>query len=187
MDRSNPYETAFAGYLRQHQLDFLPIDESRRSELDATTVKSPDFMVMPGGKRRLLVDVKGRRFPGGTRQRPRRVWENWSTLDDVDGLIRWEANLHPHGIGLLVFVYQFQPGYTLPALTPDHFAWGDREYLVRAVPVEVYRTLMRQRSPRWRTVDLAGADYQEVVRPFRDFLTPSLTEDSWDPWELETV
>ena len=38
---------------------------------------------------RLLIDVKGRRFPMGPEHKPRRVWECWSTREDVDGLESW--------------------------------------------------------------------------------------------------
>src|SRR5437868_5004877 len=75
MDRSNHYEAAFEGYLQWHRLCYVAVDETRRAMLGDLRVKSLDFIVHGPGGARLLVDVKGRRFPTGPGQRPRRVWE----------------------------------------------------------------------------------------------------------------
>src|SRR5579872_4548498 len=102
MDRSNHYEAAFEAYLQWHRLCYVGVDETRRAFLGDKPVKNLDFIVLTGAGARLLVDVKGRRFPGGTAGRERRVWECWSTLDDVSGLERW-AELFGAGYrGLLV-------------------------------------------------------------------------------------
>ena len=91
MDRSNHYEAAFEAYLRERRLCYIAVDESRRSLLDEGPVKSLDFIVYGDDTARLLVDVKGRKFPGGTDEKPRRVWQCWAERDDVDGLERWSA------------------------------------------------------------------------------------------------
>ena len=99
MDRSNHYEAAFEAYLQWHRLGYVAVDETRRSLLGDKRVKSLDFVVFGDDGARLVVDVKGRRFPGGKPEKPRRVWECWSTRDDVDGLERWAA-LRPRLPGL---------------------------------------------------------------------------------------
>ena len=58
--------------------------------------------------------MKGRRFPCGPPERPRRVWECWSTRDDVDGLERWAGLSGPGYRGLLVFAYHVLPSVDLP-------------------------------------------------------------------------
>ena len=73
MDRANHYEAAFEAYLQWHRLCYVAVDETRRSMLGEERVKSLDFIVHGDGGSRLLVDVKGRRFPGGTAERPRNV------------------------------------------------------------------------------------------------------------------
>ena len=65
MDRSNHYEAAFEAYLQWHRLCYVAVDETRRAMLGETRVKSLDFIVYGPHGARLLVDVKGRRFPGG--------------------------------------------------------------------------------------------------------------------------
>jgi hypothetical protein len=67
MDRDNHYEAAFEAYLRDARLGYTAVDESRRTSLDDEPVKSLDFIVYGGGDSKLLVDVKGRKFPGGKR------------------------------------------------------------------------------------------------------------------------
>ncbi len=204
MDRSNHYETAFEAYLQWHRLCYVAVDETRRPMLGDTPVKSLDFIVFGESGSRLVVDVKGRRFPGGSPSKPRRVWECWSTRDDIDGLQRWVDLWGPGYRGLLVFSYHILPSVELPADTEDLWTWRGKRYLLRAVEVNEYRAQMRVRSPKWGTVSLPGAAYRELVQPLSRFLHLPATnalheyeyqEPSWDdsdspreyednPWQL---
>ncbi|HVK13708.1 MAG TPA: HYExAFE family protein [Gemmataceae bacterium] len=170
MDRSNHYEAAFEAFLRDRRVGFVPVDEAKRTLLGDADVKSLDFIVVDSA--RLVVDVKGRRFPGGTADSPRKVWQNWSTEEDVAGLSRWATHFGPDFRGVLAFVYHLESGFGVPAGTPDLFEFRDRAYLMRAVDADEYRVSMRRRSPRWGTVHLATADFRRLVRPFSHFLTP---------------
>lgn len=169
MDRSNHYEAAFEAYLQWHRLCYVAVDETRRAMLGETPVKNLDFVVYGDNGARLVVDVKGRRFPSVSRGRPRRVWECWSTSDDIDGLGRWAELFGPDYRGLLVFAYQLRPEVQLPGDTEDLWTWRGRRYLFRAIPVAEYRRDMRVRSPRWGTVDLSRDAFRELVRPLHDF------------------
>ena len=169
MDRSNHYEAAFEAYLQWHRLCYVAVDETRRAWLGDQRVKNLDFIVHGEAGSRLLVDVKGRRFPTGAAGRQRRVWECWSTRDDVDGLGRWAELFGPDYVALLVFAYRVLPSVSLPDDTDDLWTWRGRRYLLRAVPINDYRQHMRVRSPRWGTVSLPGAVFRELVRPFHHF------------------
>jgi hypothetical protein len=169
MDRSNHYEAAFEAYLQWHRHCYVAVDETRRAMLGDLRVKNLDFIVYGVEGARLLVDVKGRRFPTGSRERPRRVWECWSTQDDLIGLERWAELFGPGYEGVLVFVYHIQPAVTLPDDTEDLWTWRGRRYLLRAVSAAAYRLHMHVRSPRWWTVSLPGAVYRELVQPFHSF------------------
>jgi hypothetical protein len=169
MDRSNHYEAAFEAYLQWHRLGYVAVDETRRSQLGDMRVKSLDFIVYGGAGARLLVDVKGRRFPTGSAEKQRRVWECWSTRDDIDGLGCWTELFGPGYLGLLVFAYQVLPVVTLAEGTEDLWTWRGRRYLLRAIPADEYRRYMRVRSPKWGTVALPGEKYRELVRPFHHF------------------
>jgi hypothetical protein len=169
MDRSNHYEAAFEAYLQWHRLSYVGVDENRRAFLGDRPVKNLDFIVLSQGGARLLIDVKGRRFPGGPAGRERRVWECWSTQDDITGLGSWIELFGPGYVGLLVFMYQLAPSVSIALETADLWTWRGKRYLLRAVPVTDYRRHMRVRSPRWGTVDIPGAVFRELVRPFHFF------------------
>ncbi|MCA9268536.1 MAG: HYExAFE family protein, partial [Planctomycetales bacterium] len=114
--RHNHYEAAFEALLQTSRVPYVAVDEARRSQMGggatgvgATggTLKSLDFIVSPvSAPQRLLVDVKGRRFAGqglgrGSGQR----WKNWSTVDDVESLARWQSLFGTGFVPLLVFAY----------------------------------------------------------------------------------
>jgi hypothetical protein len=167
MDRSNPYESAFEAYLKANGLCYVGVDETRRACLGDTLVKNLDFIVLGVTGARLLVDVKGRQFPGGPAERPRYTWESWSTQEDIDGLGSWTRLFGLDYIALFVFMYRVMPTVTLDAATPDVWRFRDEQYLLRAVSLEEYVQHMRVRSPKWGTVDLPGGMFRTLARPFR--------------------
>ena len=155
----------------------MAVDETRRALLGDSPVKSLDFLVFGRDGARLVIDVKGRRFPAGPPKRPRRVWESWSFQEDVDGLERWSGLAGPGFRGLLVFAYHLHPSVDLSDDTPDLHVCRGRRYLFRAVDVDDYRRHMRVRSPRWRTVCLSRDNFRAVVRPLRDFTLTKVVEE----------
>jgi hypothetical protein len=169
MDRSNHYEAAFEAYLRWQRLGHVAVDETRRSQFGDVRVKSLDFIVYGNGGARLLVDVKGRRFPSGGTGRPRRVWECWCTRDDIGGLEQWAELFGPGYRGLLVFAYQLLADVPLPEGAADLWTWRGRRYLFLAIAADDYRAQMRVRSPKWQTVWLSTGVYRDLVRPFHHF------------------
>ena len=179
MDRSNHYEAAFEAYLQWHRLCYVAVDETRRAQLGDIRVKNLDFIVYGEGGSRLLVDVKGRRFPTGSTGRERRVWECWSTQDDVDGLEKWTELFGSGYQALLVFAYQLMSDAPLPEDIDDLWTWRGRRYLLRAVSVDDYRAHLRVRSPRWRTVSLPRKSFENLAHPFHHFThpVPPVTEE----------
>jgi hypothetical protein len=173
MDRGNHYEAAFEAYLRDRRLGYVAVDESRRASLDDEPVKSIDFIVYGLDGARLLVDIKGRKFPGASNGKTRRIWQNWVEREDVEGLERWEASFGPEYRGLIVFAYHILPEVELRRGTSDVWVWRGKRYLMRAIPVGQYRRHMRLRSPKWGTVSLPTAAFRELVRPVRDFTHPN--------------
>jgi hypothetical protein len=176
MKTDNHYEAAFDAYLRKRGAAVVPVVEARRSYLDPGEVKSPDFIVLAPGAPRLVVDVKGRLFPGGKAGTARRVWQNWCKREDVESLVRWADRMGPGFCGVLAFAYDVAVHLELPPGTPDQFVFRGRVYLFRGVRAADYRCRMRTRSPRWRTVHLATADFRDLVKPFSHFLAPAAVE-----------
>ena len=178
MDRGHHYETAFAAFLRERNISFIPVDEARRIWLGGVETKSIDFIVVgspPAAK--LVVDVKGRKFPAGPTHAPRLVWECWATAEDIAGLLRWKDLFGEEFRGVLAFVYEIQPPYALPPETPDLFVYRHRQYLIRGVLASDYRRQMKTRSVRWGTVDLPARIFRQLVQPFSCIVCPEFPGD----------
>jgi hypothetical protein len=169
MDRANPYEAACAAYFQCHRLGYVAVDETRRAQLGDGSLKSLDFIVHGEAGSRLLVDVKGRRFPGGKPGQRRHVWECWSTAEDIRSLSRWLDLFGPGYRGILLFAHQVLPEVTLPDNVEDLWMWRGRRYLLRAVALEDYRQHMRVRSPKWGTVTLATEAFRRLAQPLHRF------------------
>ena len=166
MDRSNPYESAFEAFLREQGLCYIAVDEAKRAVLGDVPVKNLDFIVLGPTGAKLLVDVKGRQFPGGPADKPRYVWESWATQEDVNGLTHWQALFGAEYLPLFVFMYRVLPTVTLDD-TPDVWRYKEETYLFRAVTLDDFRRHMRVRSPKWGTVGLPKGKFEEIARPFR--------------------
>jgi hypothetical protein len=177
MDRGNHYEAAFEAYLQENHLGYIAVDQTRRSLWGPTPVKSLDFILFGEADARFVVDVKGRRYPGGRSPRPRYTWECWTPREDVEGLERWADLSGPGYRGLFVFMYHVLPCVTLPDNTTDLWTWHGRRYLLRGVPSADYRLAMRARSPSWQTVTLPQGVFRSLVRPLSCFTHPRVTED----------
>jgi hypothetical protein len=169
MDRNNPYEAAFEGYLKTQGLCYVGVDEGRRAMLGEMPVKNLDFIVLGACGSRLLIDVKGRQFPGGPPEKPKYTWENWATNDDINGLRNWVDVFGPGYTALFLFLYKLQPTVEVAPDTIDLFTFREQQYLLRAVTLDDYVNHMKVRSPKWGTVSLPGTQYRTLARPFRFF------------------
>jgi hypothetical protein len=166
MDRSNHYEAAFEGYLQWHRLCYIGVDENRRSFLGERRIKSLDFLVATEHGTKWLIDVKGRRYPAGRKERPRRIWECWSTQEDVVSMQQWAERFGDGSRALFVFMYHLMPFAPAVAVEEELWTWHGRRYLLRAVLVDDYQRWMRPRSPKWGTVMLPSAVFRQLARPF---------------------
>ncbi len=164
--RSNHYDAAFEAYLIGSGRPFVAIDETRRAQLAGVSLKSMDFIV-DGGEHRLLLDVKGRRFPTGGNLGTR--WECWADADDVESLLRWEEVFGNQFRAAFVFAYELRDPCWYP-LHPQRWEFGDRIYAFYAVWVRDYARVMRTRSPRWETVALPTREFARIRRPWDEFL-----------------
>lgn len=173
MKRDNHYEAAFEAFLRSRAIPFIAVDEAKRTLLKDSNLKSLDFIIVGPNDARLVVDVKGRKYPGGNAAKPVMTWQNWTTLEDVNGLDRWAEMLGTGYRGVLAFAYEIRPPYVLPNDTRDLFVFRDHSYLMRAVDAQSYRMHMRRRSPKWGTVSLPVEAFRQTVKPFTEFLTPT--------------
>lgn len=174
MKTDNHYELAFAAWMRILERPFVAVRETTRVRIPDATLKNPDFLVYgrEANEMNLIVDIKGRRYPGGSDAAPLYSWQNWVGEEDIEALSRWEQYCGANHRSVLVFTYHIGRGCELPEGTPDLISWKGDRYLLRAIAVDDYRSAMRVRSPRWHTVHLPAAVFREKIRPFSDFLLP---------------
>jgi hypothetical protein len=165
--RSNHYEAAFEAYVRSLKVPCVAIDEARRAIFGDAGVKNPDFLLYPRFSDNLVVEVKGKR---GKNARGRRDWENWVTIDDLDGLVRWQATFGPGFRSVLAFAYAEIPGiFPLPR-DGGAFAFRGLEYRFWAVGLDDYIAHLRSRGPAWKAVAMARRAFRRRVRPLHDWL-----------------
>jgi len=167
--RDNHYESAFEAFLRLRRIPYVAVNEQRRSPIAEGSLKNVDFLVSPVGGFTLLVDVKGRRFPSGGRQK--QYWKNWSTWDDLESLARWQQQLGEHSLALLAFVYEVVADLA-PLPNDQLFAFRDRRYAMLAVRAIDYVRHGRALSERWQTVAMPAARFREHAFPLERLLPP---------------
>ena len=176
--RRHHYESAFEAYLRSRRIPYIAVDEARKTLLPRASpslsvgtahgaaspdsLKSFDFVVYADSGN-LLVDVKGRHASRPARAGGPRL-ESWVTQEDVTSMARWEPLFGPDFRAAFAFLYchdQQPPDGELDEIFEDHGRW----YGLRLVQLRDYTRHMKQRSPRWRTLHLAPADFQRIGGP----------------------
>lgn len=165
-NRANPYEAAFESYLRRRGVPYIAVDERRRSLWGAESIKSLDFVVSRPGAERLLIDVKGRKFPAG-RRRPQ-YWRNWCTEEDLRGLHRWRELLGVDSVPLLLFAYNLV-GEQAPLSEPFLHEHRGSLFAFVAIRLEHYAAACRTISPRWGTVAMPTAEFRRRAAPIDAF------------------
>ena len=167
MIRRNHYETAFEEFLRSRRVPYVAVDEKRRSLLEQASLKSLDFIVHAASGEKLLVDVKGRRYPtSGNGGR----WENWVTGDDVDSLLRWEEVFGANSRAVFAFAYDIDAGHE--GDFDETFTFRDRAYAFFGVSACDYQAVMTSRSSRWETYSVARKPFAALRSPMELFLNP---------------
>ncbi len=181
------YEVAFEQYLRERAIPYVAVDEAKRAlhretsraaspdaaatrlgaDPDAAPdrLKSFDFVVYSDTGPNLLVDVKGRKHTG----RSNRSLDNWVTDADVQSLETWQRLFGQGFDSAFAFLYWCAappPG----ALFQEVFTSGDRWYAVLAIRLADYRSHMRVRSPRWKTVSLPAKHFADHSVTLREML-----------------
>lgn len=165
MDK-NRYELAFERFLRSRRRPFLSNRQERRFLLpNGSTLKNFDYIVSSAAGENWIVDVKGRRFPGGARST--KYWKNWTTRDDLAGLLRWENILSVNGdqyIDRSAFVFAYwAPGPKFPAPKNKLFVDKGATYAFFVVPVKTFLAEAKFISPKWGTFEIPAKRFREVA------------------------
>lgn len=167
--RRNHYDAAFEAFLRERKLPYVAVDESRRALLDRASLKSMDFLVYaPGGRKNLLVDVKGRRFPPARCRTPgSRTWETWATAEDITSLLTWQQVFGGGFRAVLIFAYELGSILWTQEFPQIH-AFRGQTYAYFGVWVDEYRLEMKTRSASWGTVALSQAAFRRLRFPLTE-------------------
>ena len=172
MDRKVHYEAAFENYLQAKGWPYVAVDEAKKAVFGRASLKSFDFVVYSETGPNLLVEVKGRKFPGsgeGRRKSASRAWENWVTRDDVDSMRQWEQVFGRDFLGLLVFAYWLQ-GQPTEAPFDDVHAFRGRFYAFVGIPSATYVAMARPRSARWQTITVPARQFAQRAADITSFL-----------------
>lgn len=165
----NVYERAFEAYLRQRQMPYRAVDQSRRREFERCRVKSFDFALStPGGL--LLADVKGRLFRGVSVVGFKGV-QSWVTMEDIRGLRLWQkvvAEKEPARAGF-IFAYRLSAA-DVETDGAEVYDFEGQRFIFVLVLLDDYQKAMRQRSPRWQTVYLPAAAFRRVAVGLTEWL-----------------
>ena len=175
------YEQAFETYLQQQNIPYVAVDQAKKAVFSGMRIKSFDFIIYPRHGRRILADVKGRKFPYQSFQRGR--WgETWTTTDVVEGLTRWEEVFGEQYLAVFIFAYWLcdqDPGGVRPQravgppvqphLFDTIYHYQQHNYTFVVAPLSAYRRQMRRRSDRWDTVYVPSKQFKLLVQAFDEF------------------
>ena len=161
--RHSHYEAAFEDYVRSRGWPYIPVDEQKKAIFSGARIKSFDFLVYPPDRKAWLVDIKGRKFPYDSKG-GKRYWENWVTLDDLEGLRHWKKVFGEGFEPVFVFVYWL---LGMPNREPigEIHAFRSEYYAIMPVLALDYAAQARTRSPKWRTVSVPSRQFRLLVRP----------------------
>lgn len=165
-DRKVHYEAAFEGFLREHGIPYVAVDEARKAMFSSAALKSFDFVVYSKSGPNLLVDVKGRQL----RAKNGRCgsFQTWATEQDVNDLLQWQQVFGNDFKAVLMFVYWIDP----PLVSePGMFCFRDRWYWLLGVDLCEYQEHMRRRSAKWETVALPQQEFRSLARPVENWLS----------------
>jgi hypothetical protein len=164
-DRMVHYEAAFEGYLREHGIPYVAVDEAKKAMFANARLKSFDFVVYSKKGPNLLVDIKGRQLRSKSSRSG--SFQTWATEQDVLDLLQWQQVFGDGFTAVLMFVYWIDPPLTPE---PGMFEFRDRWYLLMGIELHEYQEHMRRRSVKWETVALPQADFRSLARPIESWL-----------------
>jgi len=168
----NHYERAFENWLIDNHIEYVQASDQHKPVFEQSSLKSFDFLLCPASGKKIIAEVKGRRFKGTTLAGLARL-ECWVTTDDVDGLAAWQQTLGTDYDATFIFAYKVQ-NIDVDFDGRGIFDFNDDRYLFLAVRLADYTKYMKQRSPKWRTVTLPADKFRQSARPIAEIIIPRI-------------
>ncbi|MCE9653234.1 MAG: HYExAFE family protein [Nitrosarchaeum sp.] len=157
------YEIMFEDFLRENNILYIAVDETRRPVIDGGSVKNFDFIVSSfNGK--YLVDIKGKDFSS-------RTWDNWVHESDLTGLKIWGNHFNAF-IPLLVIPYLITNTKDIQVLQPyaDIRKFKGKTYGIIGVTLADYYSRAKIRSKKFTAIYVSRQDFLEICKPLSHFI-----------------
>lgn len=168
----NVYERAFENWLRDNRIWYIPIEQRKRAAFERAKIKSFDFLLYPSKPSKpdqiIIAEVKGRKFKGISFAKLA-GFECWVTADDVDGLVRWQLIFGDGHIAVFVFAYRIEK-IDVDFDGREIFDFDGDMFIFFAVKLDDYRTFMKLRSPKWKTVTLPADKFRQCSVQIEELL-----------------
>lgn len=164
----NHYERAFQNWLIDHGIEHVALNNEKAIELGHTGIKSFDFLLQLNNGRKIVAEVKGRRFKGTTLEKLASL-ECWVTAGDVEGLTSWSKIFGQDHSAVFVFAYKID-NIDVDFDGQEVFEFDSRKYVFFYIRLDDYRRFMVRRSPKWRTVTLPADKFRLCIMPIRNLL-----------------
>lgn len=164
----NHYEKAFENWLIDNQIEYNTIDEHKRATFGHSDIKSFDFLLYPRDREIIIVELKGRKFRG-TNLAKLTGFECWVTIDDVEGLTKWQQVLGTGHQAIFVFAYKIE-NIDVDFDGREVFDFNEDRYLFFCIKLDDYRRFMKRRSPKWQTVTLPAEKFRDCAVQIKRFL-----------------
>ena len=164
----NHYERAFENWLIDNQVRYISLDKHNALKLEHSGIKTFDFFLHLPNDKKVIAEVKGRKFKGVSLENMASL-ECWVTTDDIDGLLKWREILGSDHQIIFVFCYKID-NIDVDFDGKDVFEFESNRYVFFGINFDDYRRFMKQRSPKWRTVTLPAGKFRQCVFQLSDLL-----------------
>ena len=164
----NHYERAFESWLIDNRIQYLAVDEHKRAAFGRGKVKSFDFLLYPRNGQIIIAEVKGRKFKG-TSLAKLTGFECWVTVEDTDGLGRWQEVFGQGHQAVFVFAYKFE-NIDVDFDGRDVYDFVHDRYMFFGVKLDDYCEFMKRRSPKWQTVTLPADKFRQCAMQISELL-----------------
>ncbi len=164
----NHYERAFESWLIDNRIQYIAIDEQKRTAFGHSKVKSFDFLLYPRNGQIIIAEVKGRLFKGASFEKLA-GFECWVTAEDIDGLTRWQQVFGSAHQAIFVFAYRIE-NVDVDFDGRDIYDFDANRYVFFCIKLSDYRKFMKRRSPKWQTVTLPADKFRQSAVQMQNLL-----------------
>jgi len=181
--QGNCYELAFESWLRDNGVNYLYVDQQKRTIFARDKVKTFDFLLYPTSGRSpdegdagiVIAEVKGKQFDGISLDGLKGL-QCWVTMEDIRGMCQWQQQLAESQRkgpvrAVFIFAYRFT-NVDVDADGLEIYDFDGEQYCFFCVKLNDYIENMRLRSKSWQTVSLGSGSFREKSFSLRQLLVP---------------